>query len=272
MMSHRDARAETVGDVLYVPGIAASILRSPQGTSAFRSTVPSADAHIRDALLRVNCTSDQQQQRALHLSPSVEYHTPPRQVGGQLSPAGGSSGRRDTQQQSSVRAQSPSASSSPSARRLGSASFRSKTPTACAHIRALPSPVDPVPIHSTGAGSSSKRPSASFLSSTSKADAHIRSLNQRGGSGGFVPRSDFDVGKSPISSASFKSSTPSACAHIKALNKPGESTALPPSEFDDISRHKNELSASYRSNTSIADAHIRALQKPVDVCMAFTQP
>jgi hypothetical protein len=270
-----DSNQRVGGDVLYVPGLAAQMLRSPEkGTSAFRSTVPSADAHIRDAMLRVNSPRGDQQSYAASLGDVAR--TPSRQ------PAGGSpsaSHQKNLSTYSVGRATSPS-TSSPSTRSrasIGSASFRSKTPIACAHINAMPLPIDPLHVEPTlsqspSRGSGSKRPSASFISTTSKGDAHIRPLIRLGQEqtdrSGW--RSDFDIAKKPVSSASFKSSTPIADAHIRALTRPGDSLTTPISDFSGPAGRKNQqLSASFKSNTPIADAHIRALTKPVDVCTAF---
>ena len=259
-------------DVLYVPGLAAQMIRSPQkGTAAFRSTVPMADAHIRDAMLSMNsfrndAASPSFGKQLARGSPDMSQSSFSAVSSPQSSPH--SAFRRDTMSPGGA----PAFGSPTSGRArtmLGSASFRSKTPTACAHIKALPVPVDALQVARSPV-MGAKRSSTSFMSTTSKGDAHLSPVcSTNPPITGYLPRSDFDVARLPVSSASFKSSTPIAEAHIRALTKPGESLSTPHSDFDEVAKRKDQLSASFKSNTSMADAHIRALTKPVDVCTAF---
>jgi hypothetical protein len=139
-----------------------------------------------------------------------------------------------------------------------SASFRSASPNACAHITAQPKPLNA--SYELDRRDGSRLGSAAFRSSTSIADAHIKAspkpldasyeLDRRNGS--------------RIGSAAFRSSTSIADAHIKASPRMHDvNVTLTPRGSS------RGATSSFKSTTSIGDAHIKALPKPVDVLVAY---
>lgn len=203
------------GTVLYVQSLSSQSRArgadQSQASASFRSKTTFADAHIKDVQRRMT---------------GVAYRDlgDKKLAGGTAAFRASSPSDRDSHMRDLMNRTygSPrSTSGSPNHKReLNSASFRSASPSACAHINAHRKPID-----------------ASYEA------------------GGMSPRGG--------NSASFRSQTTTADAHIKAMTKFGEGVyQLSPA-------NQKGATSPFKSTTSIADAHIRALTKPVDLCVAY---
>jgi hypothetical protein len=195
------------GTVLYVDSVA-SATRSRGGAqhqqSAWtRSKTSSADAHIKEM--------------NLHMT-TVPYRTMDgRDIAGgtaafnSKSPSDRDSHMRDLMGRTYA---NPSSPTSPNYKRqLASASFRSASPNACAHIKAVTKPVDAV--YDTYHAGSPRAATAAFRSTLSQGDAHIKAVNKFGdGVYQLSPASKYTM-----TTASFKSTTSIGDAHIKAVPK-----------------------------------------------------
>lgn len=106
-------------------------------------------------------------------------------------------------------------SARPSSRGGCTAAFRSKSPSACAHIQAVPKPVDASYLQPSPSAHS-QTPSSFYKSGSSIADAHIKAVPRKHDSSSPLPSM---VGSRSYHAA-FRSTTTIGDAHIKALPKP----------------------------------------------------
>lgn len=218
------------GSTLYIAGLSDQKVRGGGCSSAFRSTSSFGDAHIKDL---------QQQITPLRYAPPVSYMTPrgtPSESRVGTSAFASSSSDRHSYIPKCHTPPCTSTSSPVQTQRAltPSASFKSKTPIACAHFVSMTKPTDP---HFVSVGGSPQpspisgkmRPTSSFKSSSGR-DSYIKALPQT--TDAYSPlRSDFD-----------------------SKSRAGEN---------------RRGSSAFVSATSIGDAHIKAVTKPVDTCVAY---
>lgn len=194
------------GTTLYVAGMGSAQKPRPEAGSAFfRSGTSIGDAHIKDLDKKIT---------------AGPYSAPRNTMGGNgtaafrsKSPSDRDAHMKDLMSRSYGSPRSPSGSS-PMRQQLPSASFRSASPIACAHINAMTKPTDA--SYTAGGRSPDRLGSAAFRSTTSIADAHIKAVPRRNEGGSSVLSPD----SSRSCTSPFRSTTTIADAHIKAVPKP----------------------------------------------------
>lgn len=198
-----------MGTTLFVSGMAKSPVRGEGNSSCFRSGSSIGDAHIKNLSSRI--------------TPGPYAAAPT------ISPRGGTAAFRSTSPSDrdshikdiSSRFNSSGFGNSPSGahgNQLPTASYRSGSPIACAHILAMTKPTD-ASYNSKGAFPySGTQNSASYRSHTTIADAHIKALPKFHESVLGVEDGSMLTARSCTSP--FKSHSSIADAHIKAVPKP----------------------------------------------------
>jgi hypothetical protein len=185
--------------------------RALSPSSFFKSTTSIADAHIRALSSQIN---------KVPFKAPVESHSQHSSV--VAFGATGSNERNAHYKDLLKRTGSPGRSSPMSWGEPGgqlSASYRSKSPIACAHILAVPKPTDPLYQGGQGGGRTDG-PSSFYRSGSSIADAHIKALSKPHDS--TSPIADISRNIHGPVQASFRSTTSIADAHIKAVPKPAD--------------------------------------------------
>lgn len=207
--NHSPSQAYTPnGSTLYVSGMASTQRKraSEAGSHMFRSSTSIGDAHIKDCSLRVTSGPYSAAKSTFQGAGTAAFRS--------RSPSDRDSHMRSLMASTYASPRSPGSRSPGRQPQLPSASFRSVSPTACAHITALPKPTDA--SYNYGGPRDNRIGSASFRSTTSIADAHIKASPRMHDSTAVVtPRGSARECTSP-----FRSTTSIADAHIKALTKP----------------------------------------------------
>jgi hypothetical protein len=251
--SQSQPMSPTGGSVLFVNGMgSARRQRSLDGGShMFRSTTTIGDAHIKDCSLRITPGPYTAARDTTNSGGTAAFRS--------KSPSDRDSHMRTLMHGSYGSPRSPVSRSSVGHQHMQpSASFRSASPNACAHITAQPKPLNA--SYELDRRDSSRLGSAAFRSSTSIADAHIKASTKPLDASYELDRRN----GSRIGSAAFRSSTSIADAHIKASPRMHDvNVTLTPRGSS------RGATSSFKSTTSIGDAHIKALPKPVDVLVAY---
>ena len=203
----QSAMSPSGGSTLYVSGMGSQQRRraTETGSHMFRSTTSVGDAHIKDCSMRVTPGPYQGQRSTMGAQGTAAFRS--------KSPSDRDSHMRSLMSSTYASPRSTGSRSPGRQGQLPSASFRSASPTACAHIQAMPKPTD---ASYNGARPSSRGgATAQFRSTTSIADAHIKASPKMHDSVVVTPRGSTRGG----ATAQFRSTTSIADAHIKAMPK-----------------------------------------------------